>query len=86
MNTREHAIAVLEREVDYEPEPIVNDVRRVRVFGDVAVATAQGTVRGTHKGQRADMVFMYTRIWVEREGVWHAVAAHANVIESLAFA
>jgi len=63
---------------DYEPESIVNDVRRVRVYGNVAVVTAQGTARGTYKGQRADMVFVYTRIWVEREGTWQAVAAHAS--------
>jgi ketosteroid isomerase-like protein len=63
---------------DYEPESIVNDVRRVRVYGDVAVVTAQGTARGKYKGQRADMVFVYTRIWVERDGTWQAVAAHAS--------
>jgi|RhiMetdeSRZDD1v2_1073273.scaffolds.fasta_scaffold2543648_2 uncharacterized protein (TIGR02246 family) len=63
---------------DYEPESIVNDVRRVRVLGDVAVVTAQGTARGKYKGQQADMVFMYTRVWVKREGVWRAVAAHAS--------
>ena len=62
---------------DYEPESIVNDVRRVSVFGDVAVVTAQGTARGRYKGQRADMVFLYTRIWVKRDDTWQAVAAHA---------
>jgi uncharacterized protein (TIGR02246 family) len=65
---------------DYEPESIVNDVRRVRVFGGVAVVTAQGTAKGTYKGQRADMVFVYTRIWVRRDGVWQAVAAHASAV------
>jgi ketosteroid isomerase-like protein len=64
--------------IDYEPESIVNDVRRVRVYGDVGVVTAQGTARGKYKGQRADMVFVYTRIWVERDGAWQAVAAHAS--------
>jgi ketosteroid isomerase-like protein len=51
---------------DYEPESIVNDVLRVRVFGDVAVVTARGTAKGKYKGQRADMMFLYTRIWVKR--------------------
>jgi uncharacterized protein (TIGR02246 family) len=68
------------RSIDYEPESIVNDVRRVRVFGGVAVATAQGTARGKYRGQRADMVFVYTRIWVKRDGVWLAVAAHASPV------
>jgi len=66
--------------LDYEPESIVNDVRRVRVFDDVAVVTAQGTARGKYRGQRADMVFVYTRIWVKRGGVWQAVAAHASPV------
>jgi ketosteroid isomerase-like protein len=65
---------------DYEPESIVNEVRRVRVFGDVAVVTAQGTARGKFKGHRADMVFTYTRVWVNRDGVWQAVAAHASAV------
>ena len=63
---------------DYEPESIVNDVRRVRVFGNVAVVVAQGTAKGGYKGQQADMVFAYTRVWVERDGVWQAIAAHAS--------
>jgi ketosteroid isomerase-like protein len=66
--------------IDYEPESIVNEVRRVRIFGDVAVVTAQGTARGRYKGQQADMVFVYTRIWVYRDGVWQAVAAHASAV------
>jgi ketosteroid isomerase-like protein len=65
---------------DYEPESIVNDVRRVRVFGNVAVVVAHGTAKGRYKGERADLVFAYTRIWVERDGVWQAVAAHASPI------
>jgi ketosteroid isomerase-like protein len=63
---------------DYEPESIVNDVRRVRVFGDVAVVTARGTAKGKYKGQQADMVFVYTRIWIKRDDLWLAVAAHAS--------
>jgi ketosteroid isomerase-like protein len=65
---------------DYEPESIVNEVHRVRVFGDVALVLAQGTAKGKYKGQRADMTFMYTRIWVKRGGPWQAVAAHASPI------
>ena len=63
---------------DYEPESIVNDVRRVRTFGDVAVVSARGTAKGKYKGQQADMVFIYTRIWIKRGGNWQAIAAHAS--------
>ena len=65
---------------DYEPESIVNEVHRVRVFGDVVVVLAQGTAKGKYRGQRADMTFIYTRIWVQRDGLWQAVAAHASPI------
>jgi ketosteroid isomerase-like protein len=65
---------------DYEPESIVNEVLRVRTFGDVAVVTARGTAKGWYKGQRADMVFLYTRVWVNRSGLWQAVASHASQV------
>jgi ketosteroid isomerase-like protein len=63
---------------DYEPESLVNEVLRVRIFGDVAVVTAHGTAKGKYRGQRADMDFVYTRIWIQRDGAWQAVAAHAS--------
>jgi ketosteroid isomerase-like protein len=65
---------------DYEPESIVNTVRRVRCFGDVSVVSAQGTATGKYKGERADMTFVYTRVWINRNGNWQAVAAHASPI------
>jgi ketosteroid isomerase-like protein len=66
---------------DYEPESIINEVGHVRIFGNVAVVTARGTAKGKYKGERADMAFAYTRIWVVREGVWQAVASHACPID-----
>jgi len=44
---------------DYEPESIVNEVRRVRCFGDVSVVSAQGTAKGTYEGQRADAFHLH---------------------------
>jgi ketosteroid isomerase-like protein len=63
---------------DYEADSIVNEVQRVRVFGDVAVVVARGVAQGKYRGQRADMAFLYTRIWVHRDGRWQAIAAHAS--------
>jgi ketosteroid isomerase-like protein len=63
---------------DYEADSIVNEVQRVRVFGDVAVVLARGVAKGQYRGQRADMAFLYTRIWVHRDGRWQAIAAHAS--------
>jgi ketosteroid isomerase-like protein len=66
------------RSSDYEPESMVNEVRQIRIFGHVAVVLATGTANGKYKGHRADMKFIYTRIWVNRGGTWQAVASHAN--------
>jgi len=66
------------RSSDYEIESIVNEVQRVRVFGDVAVVVARGVAKGKYRGQRADMAFLFTRIWVHRESRWQAIAAHAS--------
>jgi hypothetical protein len=43
---------------DYEPESIVNEVHRVRVFGDVAIVVAQDRQRQV-QGLKADMTFIY---------------------------
>jgi ketosteroid isomerase-like protein len=65
---------------DYELQALVNEDIRVRLFGDVAVATARGTAKGRYKGQDASGQFRYTRAWVKREGQWQAVAAQATMI------
>src|SRR5262249_58709760 len=65
---------------DYELESLVNEDIRVRLFGDVAVATARGTAKGKYKGQDASGQFRYTRIWVKREGRWQAGAGQAAMI------
>jgi ketosteroid isomerase-like protein len=65
---------------DYELQSLVNEDIRVRLFGDVAVATARSTANGRYKGQDAGGQFRYTRIWVKRDGQWQAVAAQATMI------
>lgn len=65
---------------DYEIESLRNEDIRVRVFGDAAVATALGTVKGRYKGQDASGQFRYTRVWVKRQGRWQAVAAQSTLL------
>ena len=67
---------------DYEIESLVNEDIRVRIYGEVAVATALGTVRGKYKGRDAGGQFRYTRVWVRRQGSWRAVAAQATMTAS----
>jgi len=67
---------------DIEVESLVNDAIRVRVFGDVAVVSARGVVRGRYRGRDASSTFRYLRIWVRRSGRWQAVAAQSTLVEA----
>jgi ketosteroid isomerase-like protein len=75
--SKHEAIAAL-ASPDYELDSLSNDDIAVRVFGDVAVATAVGTARGRHRGQEASGRFRYLRAWVRRQGRWQAVAAQST--------
>jgi hypothetical protein len=80
---REVGLALQRRDVDTLRRLFADDFIGINPIGDevaMAIVTEQGTARGTYKGQRADMVFVYTRIWVMREGAWLAVAAHASPV------
>ena len=66
---------------DFEMESLVNDDICVRIYENVAIVIARGVARGRHKGQDASGEFRYTRVWVEREGRWQAVAAQSTMIE-----
>jgi ketosteroid isomerase-like protein len=75
--TKKEAIAALTAP-EYDLESLVNDEIKVRVFGDVALATALGTAKGRYKGQDASGQFRYLRVWVKRQGCWQAVAAQST--------
>ncbi len=65
----------------YELEFLRNEDIRVRVFGDVAIATARGVARGRLQGQETTGEFRYTRVWLRRDGRWQAVAAHSCMLK-----
>ncbi len=65
---------------DYEIESLINDDINVRVYGETAVATARGTVKGRYKGQDASGQFRYTRVWVRQHGRLQAVAAQSTMV------
>lgn len=54
---------------------------KVRVFGDTAVATLGQTEKGTSKGKDSSGHFLYTDVWVKRNGKWQAVATHGTKVE-----
>ncbi len=63
---------------DYDIDLLVNEDIRVRVFGNAAVATARGRVKGRYKGRDASGQFRYTRVWIKRHDRWQAVAAQST--------
>ena len=78
--TREEAIAESTSPA-YEMESLSNEDIRVRVFGDIALATARGTAKGRYQGKDASAQFTYLRVWARRAGRWQAVAAQATMAE-----
>jgi hypothetical protein len=59
----------------YGLESLVNEKINVRVFGDVAVATALGIGTGRHGRQEVIGRFRYLRVWVSRPAVIHQAVA-----------
>ena len=51
---------------------------KVRVYGDMAVATALQTEEATYKGADANKVLRCTDTWVRRDGRWQCVATHLS--------
>jgi uncharacterized protein (TIGR02246 family) len=54
---------------------------KVRVFGDTAVATLSLMEKGMSKGKDSSGHFLYTDVWVKRNGKWQAVATHGTKVE-----
>jgi ketosteroid isomerase-like protein len=77
--TKEQAIDTV-TSPDYALDSLVNEEIKIRVFGQVAVATALGTAKGRYNGQEVISQFRYLRVWVKRQGRWKAVAAQSTNI------
>jgi len=54
-------------------ESLTTDGVEVRVYGDVGVITGRALFRATFKGQEAGGEFLYTDVWVKRQGRWQNV-------------
>lgn len=55
----------------------------VHVYGDLAVATATNTMKGTYKGQDLSGKYRFTDTWVKRGGKWQVVASqYTKVVEA----
>ncbi len=56
---------------------------KVRIYGDVAIVTGQGTFKGHGKGGApVTRVIRFTNVWVNREGALQLVNYQATLIEA----
>jgi uncharacterized protein (TIGR02246 family) len=54
---------------------------KVRVFGDAAVVTLTQTEKSQERGKDNSGRYLYTDVWVKRDGKWQAVATHGTKAE-----
>ena len=52
----------------------------VRVYGDAAVVWFTLRLVGLRQGQRAEVAFRYTDVWVRRDGRWQCVSTQSTRI------
>jgi hypothetical protein len=48
---------------------------KVRVLGNTAVVTGSDTEKSTYKGKDSSGKYVWTDVWVMRDGRWQAVAS-----------
>jgi ketosteroid isomerase-like protein len=58
---------------------VVDDVK-VRLYGDVAVATGRTQAEGSYRGTSASVVLRFTDVFVRRDGRWQAVVSHGCMV------
>ncbi len=71
-NKAEHLALIKSPDLIIESSSSSNFV--VRVYGDMAVAIAEGRIKGRYKSNSFDNHYRYTDVWVKRKGIWKAVA------------
>ena len=52
----------------------------VRVFGDTAIVDVDQTEKSRHGAEDFSGTYMFTNVWVKRNGEWKAVASHGSRI------
>lgn len=56
----------------------VSSKLEVLIYGDTAVVTGLDTISGMNKGQAYTAKWLYTDVWVKRDGRWQCVRTHAS--------
>lgn len=54
---------------------------KVRVFGDTAIVTGSDTEKSTYKGKDSSGKYVWTDIFVKRNGKWQAVSSQSTKVQ-----
>ena len=67
---------------NYKIESITFDPIKVRLFGDTAVSTGGDTEKSQYNGKDASGHYLWTDVYVKRNGRWQAVASQIARFET----
>ena len=73
----------LTAEFNQQVESAIPDDFTVRVYRDTAVVWFTLRLVGIRQGQRADVTFRYTDLWVLRDGRWQCVSTHGTKVNPI---
>ncbi len=70
-NKAEHLALIKSTDLRIESSTSSNFV--IRIYGDTAVAIAEGRIKGSYKSKGFDSHYRFTDVWVKRHGRWKVV-------------
>ena len=62
-------------------ESAIQDEFKVRVYGSTAVVWFTLRLVGIRQGQRAEVAFRYTDVWVLSDGEWQCVSTQSTKMD-----
>ncbi len=68
----------LSTEFNQQVQSAVQDGFTVRIFDDTAVVWFTLRLVGIRQGERAEVAFSYTDVWVRLDGRWQCVSTHST--------
>ena len=75
--TKTQAIAELKSGVSAAQTEELGDMK-VRIFGTTAIVTGSDTEKSTYKGKDSSGKYVWTDVFIERNGRWQAVASQST--------
>lgn len=72
----------LTAEFNQQVESATQEDFMVRTFGDAAVVWFTLRLVGIRQGQRAEVTFRYTDVWIQRDGRWQCVSTQSTRISA----